>query len=123
MEPLVIEATFATPSVKFYPDGNLYIGGRSLPENSVKFYGPVFEWIRSFKGKFISLEVRFDYLNTASSKQVYDLFMILKENTSVQKVNVNWYYEEGDEECYEFGRELEGLTSLDFEYHEYEESL
>ncbi|MDP4208274.1 MAG: DUF1987 domain-containing protein [Bacteroidota bacterium] len=122
MDSLLIDGTFTTPEVRFITNGNLYIGGRSLPEDTNKFYNPIFDWIKNFRGSSVTIDIRFGYLNTSSSKQLYTLLTLIKENTSVAKVLVNWYYEEGDDDYYEFGKEMEMLTKLDFDFYEYAET-
>jgi hypothetical protein len=122
MEPLLIEATFTTPTVRFLTTGELFIKGRSLPEDSAKFYNPIFDWIRKFTGPSVTFDIRFEYLNTSSSKQVLDMLILLKNNHSIKSVQINWHYEEGDEEYYEFGKEMESITMLDFNFLEYSEA-
>ncbi len=49
MEPLLIEGKINTPSVNFNSDsGLLNIEGRSIPENPVKFYLPIEDWIVNY---------------------------------------------------------------------------
>ena len=46
MEPIIIEGTPKTPTVKFdASEGVFEIKGRSIPENSVEFYKPLVDWL------------------------------------------------------------------------------
>jgi hypothetical protein len=50
MEPIIIEGTPKTPTVKFdAAKGVFEIKGRSIPENSVEFYKPLVDWLDSYK--------------------------------------------------------------------------
>jgi hypothetical protein len=50
MEPIIIEGTPKTPTVKFdSAQGIFEIKGRSIPENSVEFYKPLVDWLESYK--------------------------------------------------------------------------
>ena len=50
MEPIIIEGTPKTPTVKFdSTEGVFEIKGRSIPENSVEFYKPLVDWLDSIK--------------------------------------------------------------------------
>jgi hypothetical protein len=50
MEPIFIEGTSKTPTVKFdSTEGVFEIKGRSIPENSVEFYKPLVDWLDTYK--------------------------------------------------------------------------
>ena len=52
ISPLIIEKTTKTPQVIFDPANEIFeISGRSLPENVVKTYEPVLQWIDQNIGK------------------------------------------------------------------------
>jgi hypothetical protein len=123
MNTLSIDATKGTPKIQFCPDGELFIEGRSLPEDPTGFYAPVHEWIKKCKTENINLHFKLDYMNTSSSKELYLFFTFLKENKNIKHINVNWHYEEGDDEVYNTGYEFETLTSIPFHFHEYSEIL
>jgi len=111
MEVLRIEATEHTPGVDFNPaSGQLKLTGRSLPENAIEFYDPVFEWLEDYiKNAPVETElhVDLDYLNSISQKMVVE---ILKNTKKVQangkKIMVNWYYDEEDEKMMEEGKAI-----------------
>jgi hypothetical protein len=123
MKSLFIEESKATPKVNFNPNGELFIHGRSLPEDPVGFYTPVLDWIKDCDCESVTLNLKLEYLNTSSSKQVYSLLCLLNENSLVQSKTVNWHYEEGDDESFETGKEFESLTKIKFNFYEYAEVL
>ncbi|MBS1234075.1 MAG: hypothetical protein H6R34_639, partial [Bacteroidetes bacterium] len=72
MEPINIEGTPKTPSVKFDKEsGVMEIKGRSIPENSIEFYKPLVDWLEDYAKsplKRTQVDVQLEYFNTSSSK-------------------------------------------------------
>ena len=123
MDALIIDETRGTPSIRLYPNGEMFIAGSSLPEDPTGFYTPVLEWVKCCKAESISIEIRLEYMNTSSSKEMYSFFTQIKENPYVKNTSVTWYYEEGDDDGYDVGREFESITKIPFHFHEYAEAL
>ena len=123
MNTLLIEETKGTPRVCLNSDGEMHIEGRSLPEDPVLFYAPVLDWVRRCTVENVTLHIRLDYMNTSSSKEIYLFFKCIRANEHIKKAVVNWYYEEGDDDVYETGREFENISGLPFYYHTYAEAL
>ena len=49
MEPLYLEATDETPGVNLDADKNIFeFNGKSLPEDVVTFYNPIFDWLNQY---------------------------------------------------------------------------
>ena len=123
MDALLIDETKGTPRIRLYPNGEMFIEGRSLPEDPIRFYNPVLEWVKNCKAEVVSVEIRLDYMNTSSSKEMYTFFNLIKENPYIKNTSVTWYYEEGDDDGYDVGREFEEMTKIPFKFHEYAEAL
>jgi hypothetical protein len=121
MNDIIIAATTKTPSVKFSSDGYLELRGRSIPENSLDFYKPLFEWVESYvngaKPETI-VHIQLEYFNTASSKCLLDLFRRLENVGS--KVAIHWYYEQDDEDMLEAGEDYEAIVNVPFKMIEVE---
>lgn len=103
IKPLIIERTTKTPKVIFDPKNGIYeISGRSLPENVVKTYEPVLQWISSNLGKVttnIIFSFKIDYLNSASAKMVSLILLKLEEYyKSGINIEVKWYYNIDDDD-------------------------
>lgn len=117
MESLRISKTDETPEIIFDKSkGTFEISGRSLPEDSVEFYSPVFEWLKLYaKDPNPTTEFIFklDYVNTASSKMVQDILAILEK---IRGVKVVWYFHDEDEDMEEMGQELAEIVEIPFEY-------
>src|SRR5512136_622927 len=98
MENLFIEGSESLPTVEFSTNGSAKLTGRALPENAHSFFSPLIIWIREFSIDELNMEINLEYFNTAVSKQLYDLLKTAEANTRLKKVNLKWYYEEGDDE-------------------------
>jgi hypothetical protein len=126
METIIREDTPKTPYVKL--DGGkgvVEIKGRSIPENSVEFYKPLIDWIDEYGGApqdTTIINIQLEYFNTSSSKCILDIFkkleVLFKKGFKVQ---VNWYYEEDDEDMFEAGEDYQSIITLPFKMIEMEE--
>lgn len=109
--------TKRTPWVVLEP-GYIYIFGRSIPENTGEFYRPVHEWISRYvpeAGGEIKIELGFEYINTSSTKWIYN---IMKQFAQMERQAVSarfyWYYDRGDEDMCELGFILRSLVDSPF---------
>lgn len=115
-----IEITNKTPEVELNNEsGILNFKGRSIPENSIDFYNPVFEWIDRYTSspqKTTTLNIHLEYFNTSSSKCLLDILKKLRslDQTNKSKVQVNWYYDEDDEDMLEAGEDYRDIVNLTF---------
>jgi len=119
MEPLNIESTPKTPSIKFLEDeGTVEIKGRSIPENSIEFYKPLVDWLEEYASnplKKTVVNIQLEYFNTSSSKCILDVFKKLEAiHKSKHDVVINWYYEEDDEDMLEAGEDYESIIRVPF---------
>jgi hypothetical protein len=119
MEPINIEGTPKTPTVKFDSAAGVFeIKGRSIPENSVEFYKPLVDWLENYKESPLpktTVNIRLEYFNTSSSKCILDVFKKLEAiHKSKNEVEVNWYYEEDDEDMLEAGEDYESIIRVPF---------
>ena len=122
MENLIIEGSDTLPTVEFKTSGILKISGRALPENAHNFFTPLITWVREFSTKELNLEINLEYFNTAVSKQLYDFLKAIDANKNYSKINIKWFYEDGDDEILESGEIYEELLPrFNFSYHRYEE--
>jgi SiaC family regulatory phosphoprotein len=122
MNELIIEPTKYSPRVDLNPDGNICITGRSIVEDSYSFYKPVLEWAKNSTCDKLRVEIKLEYINTSSSKQIFTLLNLIHQNGSIHNVNVHWYYEEGDDDTFELGKEFESEIEIPFDFFEYSET-
>ncbi len=116
-----LKETATTPNVNFDPvTGILKIEGRSIPENVIDFYHPILRWIDDYSkspSEKTEIHLRFEYFNTSSSKRIFDIMKKLEKMAidTNQKVVINWYYEEDDEDIFFAGNDYKALISrVDF---------
>lgn len=126
MEPFSIDGTAKTPTVKFNAeDGMIEIKGRSIPENSVEFYKPLVDWLEEYKTNAFpktQVNIQLEYFNTSSSKCILDVFKKLETiHKGKTEVEINWYYEEDDEDMLEAGEDYESIIRVPFKMIEISE--
>ncbi len=119
MESLIIEGTTKTPDVNFNAEkGILEVKGRSIPENSIEFYKPLVDWLEEYAQSPLSktqVNVHLEYFNTSSSKCILDVFKKLETiHKNKYDVQINWYYEEDDEDMLEAGEDYESIIRVPF---------
>ncbi len=123
---LHIDRTETSPQIDMdLEHGTMEFVGRSLPANSEQFYGRVYRWLDEYlrdPRNETTVNMRLDYLDTSSSKHLYNIFDRLNAvNQRGQRVQVKWHFESGDEEMAETGKDYERFFKLDFQFIEVEE--
>jgi hypothetical protein len=126
METIIREGSPKTPYVRLDGEkGVIEIKGRSIPENSLEFYKPLIDWLDKYGSKPLdatNVNVQLEYFNTSSSKCILDIFkkleLIYKKGSRVQ---INWYYEEDDEDMFEAGEDYQSIINIPFSMIELEE--
>lgn len=126
METIIREGSPKTPYVRLDGEkGLIEIKGRSIPENSVEFYKPLIDWLDKYGTSPLEstdVNVQLEYFNTSSSKCILDIFkkleLIYKKGSKVQ---INWYYEEDDEDMFEAGEDYQSIINIPFSMIEMEE--
>jgi len=123
METIDIEGTEDTPRVILDALNNKFeISGRSLPENPNEFYKPVLEWLDAYSKQpnaVTKFNFKLEYFNTASAKQIFKAFLILKNVSKKNKVVICWYYHKENEDMLASGQRYSKLIDADIELKEY----
>jgi len=117
---MTIEGTPKTPSITLDAQkGVVEIKGRSIPENAVDFFQPVYEWIDKYTLEPLTqttVNLKLEYFNTSSSKCILTILKkfekLDRENQS--KITINWYYEEDDEDMLEAGEDFDVIIQIPF---------
>ncbi len=120
MSNLIINDSIKTPTVLFDMTGILEIKGKSIPENSLEFYRPVFEWLDIYSqspAPKTELKISLEYFNTSSSKCLLDILRRLETINLSGKSNVKvlWFYDADDEDMMEAGEDYQALVKVPFE--------
>ncbi len=122
MEKYSINGTSNTPDINFdLQKGELTIFGRSIPENSIEFYNPLFAALDKYladpnpKNATI-LNIQLEYYNSSSSACLLSVFKKLEKYNKGKgsPVTINWIYEENDEDILAAGKNFEGMVDLPF---------
>lgn len=118
-EKFVVEGSPKTPYVDLNKNtGVLLLKGRSIPENSIDFFQPIYNWIDKYSeqpNQNTTLQIRLEYFNTSSSKCILDLFRKFEHlNKEKSKVTVEWFFETDDEDMEEAGEDYQAIVSLPF---------
>ncbi|HCY00763.1 MAG TPA: nuclear pore complex subunit [Bacteroidales bacterium] len=132
MESLYIEPTEFTPKIFFDIENSAFeISGFSRPENVIGFYKPILKWLEDyndnvlskntdFEKSILTLNLKMTYFNSASSKFLLDVMLeFMKFMSKGNKIEVNWYYEEGDDEILESGEEISDMLGYNFNFISY----
>jgi hypothetical protein len=117
VDNLIIQETETTPKIAFdKTTGTFIIEGKSLTDDAKLFYKPVAEWMTAYSKEPASkteLTIRFEYLNTSSSRQLLDLFKIME---GIPGAKVIWNFSDEDEDMEEMGHELAELVTVKFDF-------
>jgi len=116
---------FFTPSVQLDPEsGYCEISGQSYLENTTSFYQGVIDWMKEYTAKKegpITLKLFLTYFNTSSSKCLAEILWILRDyQTAGGQVEVNWHYEDWDEDMRKEGEDFVDETGLEMTFIEEE---
>ncbi len=103
MTDLNIKQTEQTPEIRFQSSGSMIIKGKSLPEDPIKFFKPLFQWVENVESEKIKFDIKLEYVNTSSSKNILELIKIIDKNQKIRQLDLNWYYEVDDMDMLEFG--------------------
>lgn len=122
MEKIVYEGSHSTPKVVFdHSKGLIEIRGKSIPENAIKFFHPLIEWLKEYAHNpcdITRVVLQIDYFNTSSSKCILQILKILERISAKYEVVVDWIYR--DEDMYEIGEDYQLLIKLPFNMLELE---
>ncbi len=126
MEPLIIEASSATPKIFLDKNsGKFEIAGKSFPEESRSFYAPLFSWMNQYAdnpNEETLFEFKMEYFNSSSSLIILEILnlldTILKKG---KKVTVAWNHLEVDDDMFDAGEEYSELVKVPFVFNAVEE--
>ena len=119
-DKLEIKGTRDTPEIIFDVENNLFeISGNSLPEDTTKFFTPIFDWVESYvqnPNKETHIICRLEYFNSSSAKMFYELFFEFQKIMQTESsIKISWYFESGDKLIEEKGLEFQAILDIPFE--------
>ncbi len=121
MKPLVLDKTQDTPGITLDKKDNQFsFSGTSIPENTKKFYQPIFDWIKEYvknPNKETIVNFKMKYFNTSSTKSIFDIMIQFKEIAkNNEMLIINWYFHEDDEDMLEAGEGLSKMARFPFNF-------
>ena len=130
MTKYYIEETEFTPEILLDADARHFsLKGVSRPEDVLKFYLPAINWVKDFEQELtihpnlkyqinvIKVDFHLSYFNSASSKMLLQILENIKKFQSKGiDINVNWYYDEADEQMYDDGLDLSESIDIPFNF-------
>ncbi len=127
MDSMIFEGNTKSPAIDFNAEtGILKISGRSIPDDTFKVYNPIIEWLNQYSvqpNKTTTLDIRFEYINTSSSKFIFEILKKLEKLSNAgNDVTINWYYEEEDEDMMETGEDFQSIINIPIHILEIEEA-
>lgn len=105
MIELKLEMDMKCPKVHFQPTGQLEITGKCIPDHPRLYFQPIMSWMEEYvknPAQKTTLNMKVIYCNSFSKKYFIVIFSMLK--TLKDKgiaAEINWYYEEGDDDMRE----------------------
>jgi len=120
LEPIVIQATNDTPSVELNKEHGVFkFEGKSLPEDVIKFFGPIQNWFNDYcndPNPKTEIVFNLDYFNSSSARIIVKILIALESiHASKSQVHISWYYSENDEVMHDRGMELKSVLNLPFD--------
>ena len=115
-----VEQSYKTPLINFDGvTGNFEIKGRSIPDNSLKFYEPLLAWLDNYvqnPAPRTNLNLQLDYLNTNSNKSIMDMLQKLEQilKNGKGEIIINWLYEEQDDSMLAVGEDYKSIIKIPF---------
>jgi hypothetical protein len=124
MHSILIERTTDTPSVILDPQQQLLeLAGNSYPENTAEFYQPIYDWLHQYfaeGGKLLKAVLKLNYFNTSSAKCILNVLNILQQyHSQGKRIQVEWFYDEDDEDMLETGKAFSVDFNLPFDIRSY----
>lgn len=122
MKTLRFHKTKLTPEITCDPNGEINIKGRSLPENALEIFDPLFIWIDEYvatsPGKTV-INCELEYVNSSSNRHIHTAFKKFESLIDAGKsVEVNWAYDAEDEDTYDLGADYNDFLKVKFNFIE-----
>ncbi len=121
-ENIEIKGNLNMPDVSFNAStGKLVIEGRSILENTTRFYKPLLDWIDKYceePAENTELHLKLEYFNTSTSKYLLSIFEKIDElYNGGDDVILYWY--SSDEDMEDLGKDYEDIVSIPFVFKEF----
>ncbi len=108
MQKFHVSATQETPMIDL-EEGKIMLKGTFYPENVISFFQPAMNWLEEYyrsdyfqnKNNPTNLHIFLPYLNTASSKIIFDVLIALESfHTKGHNIKIYHYYDENTQDSF-----------------------
>ena len=118
MENIRIEKTQKTPLI-ILENGYIRLSGHAIPQNAREVFGICFQWLEEYlksPAQETKVDLFFEYINTSSIRCIVDILILLCKipEESSKTIEVNWYYEDNDDEAYDLGSYIQANMEVPF---------
>lgn len=122
-EIINIPATEDTPAILLDAGrGQIKISGKALPEDSLAFFKPVYDWLNEYYMAPLNtteLHLHLDYINSASTRHLFNIISGMQDLIDKQmNAKVIWHCKSSDEMMKTKGEELQSIVDIPFEIKE-----
>jgi hypothetical protein len=100
---------FDSPEIRFERNSRLSISGNSISISPEASYDPLINWISSYKGESLHIEIDLNFVNCGSVKKILQTIKTVDKNEHIKTKQILWYY--NDEEQEELGEMLSSMTT------------
>ena len=118
---LHILPTGNTPEFLFNSDGIIKIKGRGLTGNNSEVVQSIMNWIDEYlknPAEITYIIIALEYLNSLSTSILVSILRKLSQVTLQSgKLDIQWYYEEDDEDIIERGEFISSTFNLPVRFH------
>lgn len=124
LEPLLIESTSDTPLVHLDKEQGIFrFEGKSLPEDVIKFYGPIQNWFCEYcanPNPDTEINFNLEYFNSSTARIIVKILIGVESlvTSKASNVLISWQYRENDEVMMDRGMELKSVLNIPFEFVE-----
>ena len=123
MKDLIIDKTAKTLEVRCAA-GKIHFTGCSITNDPKVFFTPIKNWVKDYAKnpeKLTEVNLKFDYIDTASVKYVFEILSDLKviHLNNGNSVIVNWFFDYDDPEILELGEIIQSKIAIPFSFVEY----
>lgn len=117
-----VDKTAHSPLMKF-ENGVLLIAGRSIPEDSISVYEPLFKFFDRYSGEMqkINIQIKLEYANSSTNRTLMEIFELMEGYRAQGKdISIDWHYVVNDKEMLDLGTDFKELVPLPFRLMEVE---
>jgi len=93
----IFESNFNQPEIKTRNETHLSISGNSIglkPEDS---FNPLINWIHTFKGETLNIDINLDLINCRSVKLLLTAMVTADNNEKIKHKNITWYFKDAED--------------------------